>query len=67
MVFKSGIIVSGSLIWETHYKNDKKNGVQNGYREDGSLVSSAKYKNDVLDGYKHCSDGRIGNESLSCW
>ena len=57
---------SGSIWEEMPYVNDKKNGVQNGYREDGSLVSTAKYKNGVLDGYKHCSDGRMGNESLYC-
>ena len=52
---------------ETSYKNGKKNGVEKWYHEDGSLVSTTKYKNDVLDGYKHCSDGRMGNESLYCW
>ena len=51
---------------ETPYVNGKKNGVENAYHKDGSLLSTAKYKNGVLDGYKHCSDGRMGNESLNC-
>ena len=37
------------------------------YDTRGNLISFAKYENGVLDGYKHCSDGRLGNESLSCW
>ena len=56
----------GTLAWETPYKNGKKNGVGNRYHDDGTLKSTAKYKNGVLDGYKHCSDGRMGNESLNC-
>ena len=64
---EKGYYEDGSIRWETHYKNDKKNGVEKWYHEDGSLVSTTKYKNDVLDGYKHCSDGRMGNESLYCW
>jgi antitoxin component YwqK of YwqJK toxin-antitoxin module len=52
---------------EKPYVNDERNGVKKEYDKQGNLISTAKYKNDVLDGYKHCSDGRLGNESLSCW
>ena len=62
---------NGSLYSETPYLNGEKNGTVKVYFGDGSLRSgslrsTAKYKNGVLDGYKHCSDGRIGNESLKC-
>ena len=56
---------NSSLKLETPYKDDKINGVEKEY-DMGNLRSTAKYKNGVLDGYKHCSDGRIGDESLSC-
>ena len=56
----------GSIEWETPYVNNKKNGIEYQYNPQGNLRSTAKYKNGVLDGYKHCSDGRMGNESLKC-
>ena len=82
---------SGALMWETPYKNDKKEGVYKGYYksgalesevpyknykvegvvnkyyESGKLASRATYKGGTLQGYKECSDGRKGNERLSCY
>ena len=58
---------SGKLASETSYKNGKKNGIRKEYDTQGNLSSTAKYKNGILDGYKHCSDGRIGNEQLDCF
>lgn len=36
------------------------------YFEDGRLAGTATYKNEKLVGYKKCTDGRQGSESLDC-
>ena len=64
---QKGYNEDGSLRWETPYVNGEINGIEKGYYEDGKLAGTAKYKNGILDGYKHCSDGRIGNEQLDCF
>jgi antitoxin component YwqK of YwqJK toxin-antitoxin module len=56
----------GSLKMETPYVNGERSGIEKWY-VNGKLVGAAKYKNGILDGYKHCSDGRIGNEQLDCF
>ena len=57
---------SGALAWEVPYKNDKENGIEKEYFSSGEIKSTATYRNGILQGYKHCSDGRIGNKDLDC-
>lgn len=57
---------SGELMKEILYVNGNKHGVEKHYFENGTLAGTATYKNDKLVGYKKCTDGRFGNESLNC-
>ena len=59
-----GYYESGALAWEVPYKNGKENGIEKEYFSSGE--STATYRNGILQGYKHCSDGRIGNDNLDC-
>ena len=63
---EKGYYESGALWGEIPYKNGKENGIEKGYYESGEIASTATYRNGILQGYKHCSDGRIGNDDLDC-
>ena len=57
---------SGSIRIEKPYKNGYRNGIVKWYYENGKLAGTANYKNGTLEGYKKCTDGRMGNENLDC-
>lgn len=57
---------SGSLHIERGEQNSKCITVKKEYFEDGRLAGTSTYKNVELVGYKKCTDGRQGNESLDC-
>ena len=57
---------SGSIEAEIPYKNGYRNGIEKWYYENGKLAGTANYKNGTLEGYKKCTDGRMGNEDLDC-
>lgn len=56
----------GRSVWM-----NKKDGLMNGITTwivtGGIEVGRAEFKQGRLIGYKHCSDGRMGNESLDCF
>ena len=51
---------------EKPYKNGNTNGIVKWYYENGKLAGTENYKNGTLEGYKKCTDGRMGNENLDC-
>jgi len=55
------------VLWELPYVNGKMNGIAKSYYESGKVASETKYKKGEIQGYKHCSDGRFGNETLDCF
>lgn len=57
---------SENIRVEKPYKNGNINGVMKWYYENGKLAGTANYKNGTLEGYKKCTDGRMGNENLDC-
>ena len=57
---------SGSINGEVPFTNGKENGIRKEYYESGKLAGTTTYKNGKMVGYKKCTDGRFGNESLDC-
>ena len=57
---------SGELSRCTYFVNGKLNGVCEWYYKNGKLAGTANYKNGTLEGYKKCTDGRMGNKNLDC-
>jgi len=58
---------SGALYYEQNYVNNKWYGTFKWYYENGKLAGIATYDtSEKLIGYKKCTDGRSGNETLDC-
>ena len=71
-LYESGVLINGKLKERTEYRDNgsvlwtKINNTEKWYFENGKLAGTATYKNGKLVGYKKCTDGRFGNESLNC-
>ncbi len=64
--FLSYLHESGSIRAEVPFSNGKRNGIMKEYYPSVKLAGTTTYKNDKLVGYKKCTNGRFGNESLDC-
>ncbi len=56
----------GTVLFNAPLNTGNINGIANWYFDSGKLAGTATYKNGKLVGYKKCTDGRFGNESLDC-
>jgi len=57
---------NGALEFEVEITNGKRNGIGKWYYESGKVSGTAEYKNGEMIGYKKCTNGKLGNESLVC-